>query len=112
MSGAWAIADHRWPFRFRDLQCGVGNGRTVLWTSITEAHGSIAGRDRATYSLRAGRQRGRQCLPHHTPMNLVALGQFPNRQGLNTAVAPDLLEELHSCTHLTDLHVDDTDVKI
>jgi len=45
-------------------------------------------------------------------MDLMSLGQLPNRQSLNAAVTPDRLEQLHSCTHLTDLHVDDTDVKI
>ena len=42
------------------------------------------------------RQRGRQRLPHRAAVNLMSLGQLPNRQGLNAPVAPDLLEQLHS----------------
>jgi len=42
------------------------------------------------------RQRRRQRLSHRPPVDPMSLGQLPNRQGLNAAVAPDLLEQLHS----------------
>jgi len=38
----------------------------------------------------------RDWYPYRPPVDLVAFGQLPNRQGLNAAVAPDLLEQFHS----------------
>ena len=46
--------------------------------------------------LAGWRQRRRQRLAYRPPVDLVSFGQLPNRQGLNAAVAPDLLEQLHS----------------
>jgi hypothetical protein len=41
-------------------------------------------------------QRRRQRLPHRPPVDLMSLGQLPDRKGLNTAIAPDRLKQLHS----------------
>jgi len=42
----------------------------------------------------------------------VSLSQFPDRQALDPGIAPDRFEKFHASTHLTDLHDDESDVKI
>ncbi len=42
------------------------------------------------------RHRRLQRLPHRPPVHTMAVGQFPDRDTLDPAVLPDLLEKLHS----------------
>ena len=64
--------------------------------SITVTHPSIAGRGRTGYTRRGGGTAAVERLPHRPTMHAMTIGELADRQVIEPAVSPDLLEQFHA----------------
>ncbi|HEY5181195.1 MAG TPA: hypothetical protein VIJ07_15705 [Dermatophilaceae bacterium] len=84
----------------------------ISHASITEAHGSNAGRDLATYFLAGGGKADANVCPHRPSRTLCRRASSRIDMACVCRSSRIASNSSSRCTHLTNLHVDDTDVKI